>query len=69
MATINEDGSCQKCGSFDVKYVDCWNCGGEGMLEDVDSWQGVPDYPCSICNGEGGYHVCQECAKAWEATG
>ena len=53
----------------DTVYVDCWQCGGHGMIagcfEDCCSCTGDPDDPddccsprrCDICKGKGGYNV------------
>ncbi len=37
------------------EWVECWNCGGEGEIEDED-WQFAGDfYCCDICDGHGGW--------------
>lgn len=55
---------CPKCGSF-RDWVDCYNC-PDGFIDlyDLDPSYYRPDErePCKICNGEGGFLVCRECA-------
>lgn len=58
---------CQTC-QREKEWTDCWKCGGEGgtdgeelMLEDP-LWYYPHDFRlCDICNGDGGYYVCQVC--------
>jgi hypothetical protein len=53
-----EDSQCARCGSS-TYAVGCWNCGGEGFLEDEDDWEGDPDgRRCDICGGDGGWQRC-----------
>ena len=35
-------------------WVECWNCGGEGRVEDDDPWWPT-DTKCEICKGAGGW--------------
>lgn len=36
-------------------WIECWNCGGEGEIEDED-WQFAGEfYTCDICDGRGGW--------------
>jgi DnaJ-class molecular chaperone len=30
--------------------VECWNCGGDGLIEPADEWS---DETCSVCLGKG----------------
>lgn len=57
---------CPKCGNF-RDWVDCEHCeDGIINLHDIDPiyYNCVDDTEiCDICNGEGGFLVCQECAK------
>lgn len=37
--------------------VECWNCGGEGFLENEDTDDDCEFYTCDICHGKGSYIV------------
>lgn len=57
---------CAECGA-EKEYVDCWNCGGEG-LTDHDCGEDTccclhprDNVSCDICDGEGIYLVCPIC--------
>ena len=36
------------------EWVDCWNCGGDGHIEDDDPFWPA-DETCEICEGKGGW--------------
>ncbi len=54
-----EDCQCARCGSS-CTFVDCGNCGGEGVIEaDEDDWQGFDsDERCDWCRWNGGWWRC-----------
>lgn len=53
---------CEKCGSTERVYRDCWNCDGEGYVEDPD-WENETGVErCHHCDGHGGYFLCANCA-------
>ena len=40
-------------------WIECWNCGGEGWVEDDDpEWQA--NEKCEICEGRGGWQHIEE---------
>jgi len=55
---------CARCGSS-VYFVDCWECGGEGEVED-DDWQNFEGdmVCCRHCRGTGGWWHCVS-GRAW----
>ena len=58
---------CAKCGG-DVHWEDCYNCEegyshhdcGEDCCACLNP---LPNIPCDICNGEGGWWKCLSCAS------
>ncbi len=54
------DESCPKCQS-DLATRRCGDCGGEGVIEDDDDWEGWGADHCDNCNGEGYEEWCREC--------
>jgi len=58
---------CPICGSEDVDWVDCPECGGKGgfdsddlMSEDPLWYEGVEWETCQACHGDGGWWQCFE---------
>jgi len=58
---------CPICGSENVDWIDCPECGGWGVLDDLaddDPALTVPDRweegQCVICRGAGGWWQCYE---------
>lgn len=57
------------CASCDdeKEWVDCWNCGGEGMSdhdcgEDCCCCLNPEDnVPCDVCDAAGGWYACRNC--------
>jgi hypothetical protein len=67
------DGDCcPRCGSYDIEWETCYECGGDGELDchDDDPINYAPDEEyneCQFCRGKGGWLVCHGCiAKAKE---
>jgi len=64
------DPMCPRCGSS-VDWVTCWSCDGEGMSghdcgEDTCCCADpVPNVPCDVCDGKGGWWSClsSDCQK------
>jgi len=56
---------CPICGSENVEWVDCPQCGGNGgfdgddLMEEDPLWYGPDDYErCDMCHGDGGWWQC-----------
>ena len=57
---LTEECSCARCGSS-VEFKDCWECGGEGEIEEADTDNYSNEYVwrrCSQCNGSRGRWHC-----------
>ena len=60
---------CRHHGETEHDVVRCWQCGGEGEMNDYDSdplwYESEEDAwePCDICDGDGHYLVCSKCRK------
>ena len=64
-----EDCQCARCGSS-VALLDCWNCGGEGEIEERDTEDYGDEYswrPCDVCFGRGGRLRCISTPEHCEA--
>ena len=56
---------CPICGSEDVDWVECPECGGRGgfdeddLMDDDPLWYAGVDWEaCSACGGDGGWYQC-----------
>ncbi len=54
--------TCQVCG-FELEWVECWDCGGEGWIDEyeddaINYSEGEEYRRCSNCSGEGGWLEC-----------
>ncbi len=57
----NDIPVCPVCGSGDVDWIDCPECGGEGGFrgDEVDPDLGHNDFVrCGMCHGDGGWWQC-----------
>jgi hypothetical protein len=48
-----------------MTWEDCWSCGGEGgrdgdeLMSEDPLWYSPDDYEvCDVCEGEGGFWIC-----------
>lgn len=51
---------CNDCKSTKL-WVECWNC-EDGYVTDDDPLNGSFERKCYICEGNGGYYRCYNCA-------
>lgn len=58
---------CPICGSENVDWIDCPECGGDGgfdeddlMADDPLWYEGVEWETCQACHGDGGWWQCYE---------
>ncbi len=60
----NDHDVCERCGCCDTEWVDCYFCGGEGVIgHDCGEDTCCCLYPedniqCDICGGAGGWREC-----------
>jgi hypothetical protein len=56
-----EECQCARCGSTAI-WEDCWNCGGDGEVEDTRDWSlgGLFEMyeRCGHCGGSCGWYYC-----------
>lgn len=59
--------ACTKCGSQDITWKHCWDCGGEGTLDlhELDANYYLPGETddCDTCDGNGGWWHCHTCDR------
>ena len=39
--------------SIEYEWIGCWNCAGDGDIEQSDGYGGSQSFPCFVCEGEG----------------
>lgn len=73
-ALFDKDGDAEACCSEcenTLDWVDCSECGGEGMSEHdcgedcCACLHPEPNMPCELCNGIGGWHWCWTCKRTY----
>lgn len=60
----DQSEDCKDCGGS-TYFTDCWQCGGEGYRDDLyeedPMWYAPGDIEtCEICEGKGGWYVCED---------